>query len=116
MLSWTKRIIALLKDARAGVSVQDLCRKHGISNATFSKWRTKYAGLEVSDVKKLHQLEEENLRLKQMVAKQAPDLPALKGVTCDELKIESMQTKQAFDPLTWNIPTCSSEARSLERH
>ena len=58
-----EQIIAVLKDAQAGVSVQDLCRKHGISDATFYKWRTKYAGLEVSDVKKLRQLEEENRRL-----------------------------------------------------
>ena len=50
-------IIAVLKDAQAGVSVQDLCRKHGISDATFHTWRTKYAGLAVSDVKKLRQLE-----------------------------------------------------------
>ena len=52
-------IIAVLKDAQAGVSVQDLCRKHGISNVTFHTWRTKYAGLAVSDVKKLRQREEE---------------------------------------------------------
>ena len=57
----------MLKDAQAGVSVQDLCRKHGISDATFYTWRTKYAGLDVSDVKTLRQLEEENRRLKQMV-------------------------------------------------
>jgi putative transposase len=63
-----EQIIAVLKDAQAGVSVQDLCRKQGISDATFYKWRTKYAGLEVSDVKKRRQLEEENRRLKQMVA------------------------------------------------
>ena len=50
-----KQIIAVLKDAQAGVSVQGLCRKHGISDGTFYKWRTKYAGLEVSDVKKLRQ-------------------------------------------------------------
>ena len=50
-----EQIIAVLKDAQAGVSVQGLCRKHGISDATFYKWRTKYAGLEVSDVKKLRQ-------------------------------------------------------------
>ncbi|MBI2811318.1 MAG: transposase [Candidatus Melainabacteria bacterium] len=55
-----EQIIAVLKDAQAGLSVQDLCRKHGISDATLYKWRTKYAGLEVSDVKKLRQLEEEN--------------------------------------------------------
>jgi putative transposase len=50
-----EQIIALLKDAQAEVRVQDLCRKHGISDATLYKWRTKYAGLEVSDVKKLRQ-------------------------------------------------------------
>lgn len=76
-----EQIIAVLKDAQAGVSVQDLCRKHGISDATFSTWRTKYAGLDVSDVKKLRQLEEENRRLTQMVAEQALDLQALKAVT-----------------------------------
>ena len=73
--------MAVLKDAQAEVSVQDLCRKHGISDATFDKWRTKYAGLEVSDVKKLRQLEEENRRLKQMVAEQALDIQALKAIT-----------------------------------
>jgi len=76
-----EQIIAVLKDAQAGVSVQDLRRKHGISDATFYKWRTKYAGLEVSDVKKLRQLEEENRRLKQMVAEQALDIQALKAIT-----------------------------------
>ena len=63
-----EQIIAVLKDAQAGVNVHDLCRKHGISDAAFYMWRTKYAGLEVSDVKKLRQLEEEHRRLKQMVA------------------------------------------------
>jgi putative transposase len=76
-----EQIIAVLKDAQAGQSVQHLCRKHGISDATFYKWRTKYAGLEVSDVKKLRQLEEENRRLKQMVAEQALDIQALKAIT-----------------------------------
>jgi putative transposase len=66
-----EQIIAVLKDAQAGVSVQDLCRKHGISDATFYKWLAKYAGMDVSDVKKLRQLEKENRRLKQMVAEQA---------------------------------------------
>jgi putative transposase len=76
-----EQIIAVLKDAQAGISVQELCRKHGISDVTFYKWRTKFAGLEVSDVKKLRQLEEENRRLKQMVAEQALDIQALKAVT-----------------------------------
>ena len=76
-----EQIIEVLKDAQAGIGVQELCRKHGISDATFYKWRTKYAGLEVSDVKKLRQLEDENRRLKQMVAEQALDIQALKAVT-----------------------------------
>ena len=75
-----EQIIAVLKDAQAGVIVSDLCRKHGISDATFYKWRTKYAGLEVGDVKKLRQLEDENRRLKQMVAEQA-----LKAITAKTL-------------------------------
>jgi putative transposase len=76
-----EQIIAVLKDAQSGIGVQELCRKHGISDATFYKWRTTYAGLEVSDVKKLRQLEDENRRLKQMVAEQALDIQALKAVT-----------------------------------
>jgi putative transposase len=78
-----EQIIAVLKDAQAGVGVQELCRKHGISDATFYKWRAKYAGLEVSDVKNLRQLEDENRRLKQMVAEQALDIQALEAVTAD---------------------------------
>jgi putative transposase len=76
-----EQIIGVLKDAQAGITVQDLCRKHGISDATFYKWRAKYAGLEVSDAKKLRQLEEENRRLKHMVAEQALDIQALKAIT-----------------------------------
>ena len=76
-----EQIIAVLTDAQASISVQDLCRKHSILDATFYKWWTKYAGPEVSDVKKLRQLEEENRRLKQMVAEQALDIQALKALT-----------------------------------
>ena len=76
-----EQIIAVLKDAQAGIGIQELCRKHGISDATFYKWRTKFAGLEVSEVKKLRQLEGENRRLKQMMMKQARDIRALKAST-----------------------------------
>ena len=76
-----EQLIAVLTDAQVGVSVQDLCRKHGISDATFYTWRTTYAGLKVSDGKTLRQLEEENRRLKQMVAEQALDMQALKALT-----------------------------------
>jgi putative transposase len=76
-----EQIIAVLKDAQAGIAIPVLGRQHGISDATVSKWGAKYAGLEVSDVKKLRQLEDENRRLKQMVAEQALDIQALKAVT-----------------------------------
>ncbi len=76
-----EQIIGVLKEAHAGLLVPDLCRKHGISDATFYKWRAKYGGLEVSDAKKLRQLEDENRRLKQMVADQALDIQALKAIT-----------------------------------
>lgn len=76
-----EQCIAVLKDAQAGIGVQALCRKHSISDATFYTWRTKYAGLEVSDVKKLRQREDENRRLKQRVAEQALDIQARKAIT-----------------------------------
>lgn len=68
-----EQLSAVWRDAQAG-SVQDLCRKHGISHATFYKWQMKCAGLEVSDVKKLRELEGDDQRLKQMVAEQALDI------------------------------------------
>lgn len=76
-----EQIIAVLKDAQAGIGVQERCRNRGISDATFYKWRTQYAGLDVSAVKKLRQLEDENRRLKQMVAEQALNIQALKALT-----------------------------------
>ncbi|MEM8594681.1 MAG: transposase [Pseudomonadota bacterium] len=62
------QIVAILKEAEAGMSVQDVCLKHAIGNSTFYKWREKFAGMEASDVKQLKELEEENRRLKQMYA------------------------------------------------
>ena len=90
------------------MSVQDLCRKHGISDATFYKWRTKYAGLEVSDVKTLRQLEEETRRLKQMVAVQALDLQALKALTAKTGKAQSeTNRRQVADGTLWAESTAS---------
>ncbi len=75
-----EQIIAVLKEAEAGIKVQDLCRKHGISDVTFYKWRSKYGGLEVSEARRLKQLEEENRRLKHLVADLTLDNQALKLV------------------------------------
>ena len=74
------QIIGVLKEAEAGAKVSELCRQHGISDATFYTWRSKYGGLEISEMRRLRQLEEENRRLKSIVADQALDLRALKDV------------------------------------
>jgi len=75
-----EQIIAILKEAEAGTKVTELCRRQGISDATFYTWRSKYGGLEISEMRRLRQLEEENRRLKAIVADQALDLRALKDV------------------------------------
>ena len=62
------QIVAILKEAEVGMPIKDLCRKYGIGNSTFYKWREKYGGMEASDVRRLKELEEENRRLKQMCA------------------------------------------------
>ncbi len=73
-----EQIIAVLNEAEAGAKTSDLCRKYGMSDATFYKWKAKYAGLTVSELKRLKSLEDENRRLKQIVAAQALDNWALK--------------------------------------
>jgi putative transposase len=75
-----EQIISILKEAEAGGKVTELCRRHGISDATFYTWRSKYGGLEISEMRRLRQLEEENRRLKSIVADQALDIRALKDV------------------------------------
>ena len=75
-----EQIIRILKEAESGVKAAELCRRHGISDATFYVWRSKYGGLEVSEMRRLRQLEEENRRLKSIVADQALDLRVLKDV------------------------------------
>jgi putative transposase len=73
-----EQIIGVLKEHQAGMSAADLCRKHGISDATFYKWRSKYGGMEVSDAKKLKALDEENRKLKKLLAEQMLDNSTLK--------------------------------------
>ena len=64
------QIIAILKENEAGVAVAELCRKHGMSDATFYNWRAKFGGMDVSMMKRMKELEEENRRLKKMYAEQ----------------------------------------------
>ncbi len=73
-----EQIIGILKEHQAGATAADLCRKHGVSDATFYKWRSKYGGMEVSDAKKLKALEAENAKLKKLLADQMMDVSTLK--------------------------------------
>jgi putative transposase len=74
------QIIGVLKEAEAGIPIIELCRKYGISDATYYNWKAKYGGMTVSDAKKLKQFEDENRRLKQIVADLSLDNQALKAV------------------------------------
>jgi putative transposase len=74
------QIVGILKDAEGGIPVADLLRKHGISKATFFKWRSKYGGASVSDVRRLRELEAENAKLKRMYADLALENAAIKDV------------------------------------
>ena len=73
-----EQIIKILKEHAAGMSASDLCRKHGISDATFYKWRSRFGGMEVSDARKLKALEDENRKLKKLLAESLLDAATLK--------------------------------------
>ena len=75
-----QQIIGILKQADAGIKVQDLCRQHGISDATYYKWKSKYGGMEASDIKRLREVEAENSKLKRMFADMALENRALKDL------------------------------------
>ena len=73
-----EQIIAILKEHQAGLTAAELCRKHGISEATFYNWRSKFGGMEVSDARRLKTLEEENRKLKKLLAETMLDNSTLK--------------------------------------
>ena len=73
-----EQIIKVLKEHQAGIPIVELCRKHGISDATFYTWRSKYAGMEVSDARKLKALEDENRKLKKLLAESMLDVATLR--------------------------------------
>jgi putative transposase len=80
-----EQIIGVLQEAEAGASTKEVCRRHGISPETFYRWRRKYGGLEVDDARRLKQMEEENRRLKRIVADQALNLQVLKDLLGNKL-------------------------------
>ena len=85
-ITMTKRInenqiVKILDEAKTGaMTIEELCRKHGISTATYYNWKDKYAGMTLADIKRLKQLEDENRRLKQMFANQSLEIAMLKDI------------------------------------
>ncbi len=74
------QIIGILNEQEQGMKVSDLCRKHGISDATFYNWKSKYGGMKVDELKRLKELEQENARLKRIVANQSLEIDIIKDV------------------------------------
>lgn len=79
-----EQIIAVLQEGEKGAEVSDLCRRHGISRETYYRWKQKYGGMGISEARRLKQLEEENRRLKRIVADQALNLLVLKDILGNE--------------------------------
>jgi putative transposase len=75
-----EQIIGILKEQESGMPTADVCRRHGVSSATFYKWKAKYGGLEVSDARRLRQLEDENTKLKRLLADAMLDNAMLKEI------------------------------------
>ena len=75
-----EQILAIVKEGEAGRKVADVCRTHGITDQTYYRWKAKYGGMELSEMQRLKQVEDENRRLKQIVAEQTLDIQALKAV------------------------------------
>ncbi len=75
-----EQIVGVLAEAEAGMVVRDVCRKHNVSEQSFYRWKAKYGGMDVSEVKRLKELERENTELKQIVAEQALDIRMLKDI------------------------------------
>ena len=79
------QIVAVLKEADAGKPVKDICRQNGISDATYYKWKSKYGGMEASDLKRVKELEAENARLKRLFADMALENAAMKDLIAKKL-------------------------------
>jgi putative transposase len=93
-----EQIIQVFKEGDAGTPVSELCRKYGMSDASYYTWKAKYAGLSVSEIKWLKSLEEENRRLKQNVAEQARDNRAVRNCTCKQFVTGKWSGRRGSNP------------------
>ena len=97
-----EQIIGILKEQEGGAKTVDVCRKHGISDATFYKYKAKYGGMDVSDARKLKALEDENARLKKLLAEQMLDAAALRELLAKN--VWSASSVQGFATSQMTIP------------
>ena len=97
-----EQIIGMLKEQEAGAKAADLCRRHGISEATFYNWKAKYGGMEVSEAKRLKALEDENAKLKKLLAEQMLDVAALRELLSKN--VWSAPSVQGFATSQMTIP------------
>ncbi len=97
-----EQIIVVLKEQEAGAKTADLCRRHGISEATFYNWKAKYGGMEVSEAKRLKALEDENAKLKKLLAEQMLDTAALRELLSKN--VWSAPSVQGFATSQMTIP------------
>lgn len=79
------QIVAILKETDAGMKVNEICRKHGVSSATYYKWRSKYGGMDASELKRVKELEQENARLKRMYSDLALENDAMRSLIAKKL-------------------------------
>jgi putative transposase len=101
-----EQIIGILREHEAGAKTPDICRRHGISDATFYKWKAKYGGLEVSEARRLKALEDENRRLKKLLAEAMLDNAALKAINTRAL------TNSMHYPGPFGTLRCSSRRQA----
>ena len=107
-----EQIIGILQEHEAGAKCADLCRKHGMSEGTFYAWKAKYSGMAVSEAKRLKALEDENLKLKKLLAEQMPDLAAMRelvqksGDACREARSCRASEGPARAVKTAGVPDC----------
>jgi len=110
-----EQVIGILKEQEAGAATADVCRRHGISSATFYKWKAKHGGLEVSDARRLKSLEDENARLKKLLAEAMLDNAILKDVSAKKVTPDAKRAAAAASGrweragrsiCRWN-PTCA---------
>ena len=98
-----EQIIGILKEQEAGAVTADVCRRHGISEATFYKWKAKFGGLEVTEAKRLRTLEEENAKLKKLLAEAMLDIAVLKDIS--SIKMGTSLDRRTHHYLAEPLPT-----------